>query len=882
MVGLLLDLEVTGTENTILPTSLENWAVFQSSSYNIIGNGNALDSLNNIYVVSTIENVPTGLGGANSEANKGLLTKYNQYGETQWQLVVGNAPGSYATIRFSDISINSSTNDIFVCGSWQSCNGCISQGLVLKVSNDGTLQWKKTTDTFNPGNSNISQINDTEFYDIFVENTPNSDILVSGYTKSLTNDNSVPYDNYYMVRYDKDGTNRQEYISGIATGISTSPTVSRSVISNTSGDPDYWILGDTFSSNLGVNNIFIDSLKTDNTVGIVSMQTFDFAKNQISRDMAMDSNGNIYFTGTSYDLNDSSDPGEIILAKYNTSTYQLDWKKTIGSGRTESSSIAIDSNNNIYVTGFTTSLSNDSILVIKTNTSGTIQWQRTFTGSLNNYGNSISVDDTNLYITGNAGNNAITLKLPTDGGLTGTYGGYSYSTANLPTSEPIPPENSLLASLTITREQFNSPSSEYYNQFTDFDYYDHYTRFDHYGLGSPSAKDANGNIYCAFSARYAHLFGITKNSDHFTLLVKYNSEGEIQWVKHIFDDAYSGSSESGVNNPGAFNTFSIEASSGYIYLSGNSSRSAAWIAYSVILKLNQSDGSIEWARYLHHPDYNGDIGLIFSSSYGNTIDGNGDIITVGQALVDDGSIISSTYFNSGFITKLNSLGNLLWSRRLSVFDFNNPNNDYNNQYSYSLVKDVITDSSNNVYVVGSASTSLQPSSSDVESGLSPFIVKYDVNGNIQWQKEYNTEGFPASQRNFYADYIEIDSSDNLYVLKRSQRSSTTAFSKGRYAVLTKYNTSGIVQWSMDIVSSTYTEIRSIDDLKIDSDKEITPDQRTKLHFVIAIHMERLGETERAFNFYTSGNRCRNQLLQKSGSEFDPVGHYEDMQNYKNI
>ena len=815
-VGLLLDLEVTGTENTILPTSLENWAVFQSSSYNIIGNGNALDSLNNIYVVSTIENVPTGLGGVNSEANKGLLTKYNQYGETQWQLVVGNAPGSYATIRFSDISINSSTNDIFVCGSWQSDVGGDYKGLVLKVSTDGTLQWKKTTDTFNPGNSNISQINDTEFYDIFVENTPDSDILVSGYTKSLTNDNSVPYDNYYMVRYDKDGTNRQEYISGIATGISTSPTVSRSVISNTSGDPDYWILGDTFSSNLGVNNIFIDSLKTDNTVGIVSMQTFDFAKNQISRDMAMDSNGNIYFTGTSYDLNDSSDPGEIILAKYNTSTYQLDWKKTIGSGRTESSSIAIDSNNNIYVTGFTTSLSNDSILVIKTNTSGTIQWQRTFTGSLNNYGNSISVDDTNLYITGNAGNNAITLKLPTDGGLTGTYGGYSYSTANLPTSEPIPPENSLLASLTITREQFNSPSLEYYNRFTGIDYYNYYTRFGHYGLGSPSAKDANGNIYCAFSARYEHLFGIDMNSDHFTLLVKYNSEGEIQWVKHIFDDAYSGSSQSGVNNPGAFNTFSIEASSGYIYLFGNSTRSTARDAYPVILKLNQSDGSIEWARYLHHPDYNGDIGLIFSSSYGNTIDGNGDIITVGQALVDDGSIISSTYFNSGFITKLNSLGNLLWSRRLSVFDFNNPNNDYNNQYSYSSVRDVITDSSNNVYVVGSASTSMMPSSSDVDSGLSPFIVKYDVNGNIQWQKEYNTEGFPASQRNFYADYIEIDSSDNLYVLKRSQRSSTTAFSKGRYAVLTKYNTSGIVQWSMDIVSSTYTEIRSIDDLKIDS------------------------------------------------------------------
>ena len=72
------------------------------------------------------------------------------------------------------------------------------------------------------------------------------------------------------------------------------------------------------------------------------------------------------------------------------------------------------------------------------------------------------------------------------------------------------------------------------------------------------------------------------------------------------------------------------------------------------------------------------------------------------------------------------------------------------------------------------------------------------------------------------------------------------------------------------------------EVKIDSDKEITPDQRTKLHFVIAIHMERLGETERAFNFYTSGNRCRNQLLQKSGSEFDPVEHYEDMQNYKNI
>lgn len=66
-----------------------------------------------------------------------------------------------------------------------------------------------------------------------------------------------------------------------------------------------------------------------------------------------------------------------------------------------------------------------------------------------------------------------------------------------------------------------------------------------------------------------------------------------------------------------------------------------------------------------------------------------------------------------------------------------------------------------------------------------------------------------------------------------------------------------------------------------SDKGLTPDQRTKIRFVMAIQLERLGDTGRSFDFYENGNQCRQRLLQGLGSDFDYSLHYKKILNYKN-
>jgi tetratricopeptide (TPR) repeat protein len=69
-------------------------------------------------------------------------------------------------------------------------------------------------------------------------------------------------------------------------------------------------------------------------------------------------------------------------------------------------------------------------------------------------------------------------------------------------------------------------------------------------------------------------------------------------------------------------------------------------------------------------------------------------------------------------------------------------------------------------------------------------------------------------------------------------------------------------------------------LKITSNFGLTPDQRTKLHFIMAIQLERLGDLDRSFDFFKSGNQHRYRLMNDSGLNFEHKLHYQQIQNYK--
>ena len=115
-----------------------------------------------------------------------------------------------------------------------------------------------------------------------------------------------------------------------------------------------------------------------------------------------------------------------------------------------------------------------------------------------------------------------------------------------------------------------------------------------------------------------------------------------------------------------------------------------------------------------------------------TIDSSGNVYVVGFAATAT-TTITGGY---GFITKYDLNGALQWSRQIG-------------SGSQSVCVDVATDSSNNVYVVGSYSgTSYQAG----------FVAKFNTSGTWQWQNIVS-----SSIYNQHIFAITIDSLNNVYI-----------------------------------------------------------------------------------------------------------------------
>lgn len=111
--------------------------------------------------------------------------------------------------------------------------------------------------------------------------------------------------------------------------------------------------------------------------------------------------------------------------------------------------------------------------------------------------------------------------------------------------------------------------------------------------------------------------------------------------------------------------------------------------------------------------------------------------------------IPSVGLNDMFITKLDSSGNLVWTKTVG---------STSNDFGYS----VITDSSNNVYITGgfSATADFDPGVgvfNITPNGIDAFILKLDSSGNFLWAKSV---GGASDDR---GHSISLDSSGNPYI-----------------------------------------------------------------------------------------------------------------------
>jgi len=185
------------------------------------------------------------------------------------------------------------------------------------------------------------------------------------------------------------------------------------------------------ASNTGYSSLTAHVVKYNSSGTVQWQRRYGDGTSQTLFDgVKVDSNGDVYAVGGTYLSSAGSQDGMIV--KYNSSG-TLQWARRIGSTQSDKYvDVAFDSDNNVYAVGEhrdPSGATKTRALIVKYNSSGTIQWQRILgTADYSIRAKGIVVDESNnLYITGEAdgvgtgGDDAFILFVPNDGSLTGTY-----------------------------------------------------------------------------------------------------------------------------------------------------------------------------------------------------------------------------------------------------------------------------------------------------------------------------------------------------------------------------------------------------------------------------------------------------------------------------
>lgn len=174
-------------------------------------------------------------------------------------------------------------------------------------------------------------------------------------------------------------------------------------------------------------------LKFDSSGQLVWQKVWNVIGGSVGQSIVVDPSGNIYVAG--YTLSsDTMSNGDVVLLKLN-STGNLQWQRTWGGNGTDRGyGVSVDSSGGIYVAGATDSYGQglNDILFLKFNSTGSMLWGRTWGGSGNDRGQGIVVDAAgNAYVTGlttsfgAGGSDVILLKFNPAGSLSWqeTWGG---------------------------------------------------------------------------------------------------------------------------------------------------------------------------------------------------------------------------------------------------------------------------------------------------------------------------------------------------------------------------------------------------------------------------------------------------------------------------
>lgn len=588
----------------------------------------------------------------------------------------GTSPVSWVT-RLEGYDFDTSTkvrldsgNNLYVAGYSQSEDPTqtIFALEVAKYGNAGNVIWKKAF-----GKDLTLNIVES---DLCLDSSNN--VYVVGYY-------THPTTRYYvglLIKYSTDGAllwQRSVYPIPGATG----EVIFKSVVVDSSGN--VYVAGYTTISGY---NLFLT--KFDSSGTLVWQKSYDNATgSEVGYKITADSSGNLYVTGAAASNPPTSTDYNLLVMKLNASG-EIVWQKNIGNASGSYSEvgrgIVLDSSNNVYVAGSTSSPSGYKCLVVKLDTDGNVLWQKSFTDGTNNfYGFDIALDGSNnsyicgyyyggadlggfilkldssgsiiwqrtlkavlkigtvpetvylngvavglqgIYVCGQFISGCIISKLPLDGSATGSAGYLSYSTLSATLSaSTLPVNNGALSG----------------------------------SAGTMLTVDPGLSSVDSILINYPQ-----------KMLPPY-------WIEDL-------------GSTNQTTQFTITDDKGNVYFLGTTS----------LIKVN-SAGTVKWSKRF---------------AAGKTVtpqscrfDTAGNILVVGAVFLTAG-----VNTQSGYVIKFDPNGNVLWKKTLT-----------NNVVNASIVfYGVDVDTNNNVYVVGLYK---QPGSDD-----STVVAKYSSTGSLVWQK----------------------------------------------------------------------------------------------------------------------------------------------------
>ncbi len=670
-----------------------------------------IDNLGNVYIAGESD-------GGNSFYDY-LVIKYNTYGIQQW-VQRYDGPGSEADCA-NAIAVDAQGN-VYVTGESQSDEGDYDFA-TIKYNAQGIQQWIQRYDGLAEG--------DDKAYAIKVDGVGN--VYVTGESFGIGTD----YD-FVTIKYNAQGV--QQWVQRYDGPDNDDDCANALTIDNYG---NVYVTGESFSYSSNYDYV---TIKYSSLGSQLWLQRYNGAGNGIDfpNAISIDASNNVYITGMSWGTGTSYDYATI---KYSPSGVQQWIQRYNGTGNNsdDGRALVLDNSGNVYVTGVSFGVSSyEDFTTIKYNTQGVQQWVNRYNGQTHSYDEASCLvidNENNLYITGASEGSGTyfdyaTIKYNANGERlwTARYNGpgngrdYAHSVAI-----------DILGNVYVTGESYNS-GTDY--DFTTIKYNPNgveqwVQRYNgsanRYDAGSDICVDRLGNVYVTGFCE-----NLTTDFDYLT--IKYNPNGEIQWIK-----TYNGPS----NIIDYANVLTVD-NEGNVYVTGASFGSGTFYDYATI-KYN-AQGETLWVRRYNGPANYSD------GAFAIAVDSLGNVYVTGR------SYGSGTNRDIATI-KYNRDGIQEWVQR-----YNGPTNGEDGAYALAV------DFQGNVYVTGYSYNS--------STGKDFITIKYSNDGILQWVQRYDGSGNEDESYD-----IKLDNAGNVYVAGTSYGLGTNF----DYVTI-KYSSDGVQQW----------------------------------------------------------------------------------------